>query len=309
MAPWCGTRKGGSTPLKVRTWGYLCAEAVDSIRKNGVMSLASVSTVALSLFILSVFMVVAMNLRHMSTTLESQIQVVAYLHAGADQTAREDLMDEVSRLPGVAEVRFVGKDEALDRLKRQFGDQADLLEAVEANNPLRDSLEARVPDPAQVDSVAAYLKDNQGVEKVVYQRETVRRLHNLTSALRALGLFLAALLAAGTLFIISNTIRLSVFARRREIGIMKLVGATDGFIRWPFLVEGAILGLLGAAVAAMGLNLGYGWLTGQVTDLLPFIPLVPRQPFMTDVTRGLLALGALVGAGGSVLSVRRHLKV
>lgn len=295
--------------MKLRTAGYLAAEAVDGIRKNGVMSLASVTTVALALFIMSLFAVLAINVQHMIDVLRQQVQVTVFLKPGFDRGRAEDLLREIAAVPGVAGTRFVTREEGLERLKTQFGDQADLLEAVEENNPLRDAVEVRVPDPGAVDGVVGRLRRLPDAEKVVYQRDTIRRLHNVGTALRGFGTVLAVILGLATVMIISNTIRVSVFSRRREIGIMKLVGATDSFIRLPFFLEGALLGLAGALVAAAALWGGYAWFADRVRTALPFLPILPEQPFVRDLVKGLLVAGFVLGSGGSVLSLRRHLRV
>lgn len=296
-------------PLKVRTVGYLVGEAVDGIRKNGVMSFASVGTVALSLTILAVFAIMGVNIRHLAQDYESRLEASAFLVSSFERQDAKRLVNEIAAWPGVAEVRFVTKEQGLERLRRQFGEQAELLEAVEENNPLSDSVEVRVTAAEHMESVVTRLKRLPAVEKVRYHETTVRRLQTVTAAVRFLGLVLGGLLAGATLFIISNTIRISVFARRREIGIMKLVGATDAFIRWPFLVEGALLGLAGAALASAACWLGYRWMLRGVAENLPFIGLLPPQPLLTDAVQGLLLTGLLLGAAGSAWSVRRHLRV
>ncbi len=295
--------------MRARTIGYLFTEALDGIRKNGVMSFASVSTVALTLFVLAVFAVIALNVQHMTRILESQVQVVAYLKADFDRARRDDIVRTARFLDGVADVQYVTKEEALARLRKQFGEQADLLDAVAENNPLVDSLEVRLESPAVADGVVAKLRAIEGVDKVLYRRDTVKRLQSVASALRALGTVLAGLLAFATVLIVSNTIRISVFARRREIGIMKLVGATDWFIRWPFLMEGAMLGLGGALLAAVAISAGYVWVVEKVNLILPFIPVIPASPFLLDISKVLLLSGAFLGAAGSLLSLRRHLRV
>lgn len=289
--------------------GFLLREVGDGIRKNGVMSLASVTTVAVSLFVLAVIGVIAMNVRHMMATLESQIYVVAFLAPDYDRSERAKLVGAIEALDGVAEVRYVTKEEALERLRRQFGQSAGLLDGVLERNPLRDSVEVRVPDSALAGEVASRLGQLPGVEKVRHQRDTVKRLHDLSRAARASGVVLGVIFALATLLLISNTIRLSVFSRRREIGIMKLVGATDSLIRWPFFLEGAVLGLFGAVVASVAVWAGYSWLVDRAARSLPFLPLIPVEQFASTVSKVLLAAGALIGATGSVFSVRRHLRV
>ncbi len=295
--------------MRFRTVGYLFREASDGIRKNSVMSFASVSSVALSLFILAVFLGLAVNVQNISRSVKSQVRVVAFLDEGFDRSQRDTFSLSLGTIDGVTEVGFVTKEEALERLRKQFGEQATLLEAVEENNPLRDSFEIQVPDPEKVDGVVRTLNGMSGISKVVYQEETVRRLRRVTGAIRALGLVLAAFLAVGTVFLIANTIRVSVFSRRREIGIMKLVGATDGFIRWPFFIEGAVLGSIGAVLASLALWLAYIWFADKISSSLPFVPVVPVQPFISNMAKGLVVLGMGLGAVGSVVSVRRHLRV
>lgn len=295
--------------MKVRTLGYLAAEAVDGVRKNGVMSTVSVITVAISLLILSVFTVIAINLQHMARTVESQVEVTADLRDTFDRSQRQVLMDRIRALQGVARVTYVTREQALERLRQQFGESRDLLDAVEEENPLRDSVEVNVPRAAMVDQVVSRMKGMDGVEKVRYKRDTVQRLHHLTSALRGAGIFLAVVTGLATILIISNTIRISVFARRREIGIMKLVGATDAFIRWPFLIEGALLGLVGALVSTAAVAAGYVWLVEKISTTLPFIPTVSPRPFLGELAKLLTLVGVVVGAAGSTLSVRRHLRV
>lgn len=295
--------------MKARTLGYLAAEAVDGVRKNSVMSLVSVTTVAVSLLILSVFGVIAVNLQHMARTVESQVELVAYLQDGFDRGQRESLLKQISVLDGVGGVTYITREQALDRLRKQFGESQDLLDAVEEENPLRDSIEVKVSRPGMIDQVAGRIRGMQGMEKVVYQRDTVRRLYHLTNALRGASAFLAVVTGLATILIIANTIRVSVFARRREIAIMKLVGATDAFIRWPFLIEGALLGLVGAAVTITAVSAAYLWLIEKISATLPFIPTVSPRPFVADLAKLLVLVGVGVGAVGSTLSVRRHLRV
>lgn len=295
--------------MRLRTYGYIVREAVSGIRKNGLMSFASISTVAISLLVLASSLLIAANLEHFSKTLEQEVQVVAYLDEEIAPADAERVVAEARSLPEAAEVVFVSREEGLERLREQFGEQADLLEAVEEENPLRDAIEAKAHRPEQVKALAERIGAIRGVAEVNYQQETVERLFAVTSGLRLAGLGLVVLLCGATLFIISNTIRLTVFARRREIGIMKLVGATDALIRWPFLLEGAILGVGGACIALALTSAGYGWLARQVAENLPFIPLLGSERAVQPLVRILLFLGAGIGAVGSGLSVRRHLRV
>ncbi len=291
--------------MRVSSWEYAVREALSSIRLNGLMSVASVSTVAISLLVLAVFLLVAVNLEYAAKVVESQLEIKAYVNEGASSEVIGDLQGKISGLAGVAGVEYVSKAEALDRLRAQLKDRADLLEGVEEMNPLRDSFEIQVVRPEYLRGVAEQVAALSGIANVVYGEELASKIIRLTRALRLAGLGLAVMLAVATVFIISNTIRLTVFARRREIGIMKLVGATDSFIRWPFILEGMFLGLVGSLVSTSVVWRGYAWLVVRVRDTLPFIPVVPGRP----VLPGLTLMGALIGALGSAISLRRFLRV
>jgi len=284
-------------------------EALTSIRRNGLMSLASISTVAVSLLVLAVFLLLAVNLEHTALVVESQLEMKAYVDEQASGQVISDLQWKISSLAGVARVEYVSKEEALDRLRAQLKERADLLEGVEEMNPLRDSFEVQVVRPEYLRGVAEQVSALPGIANVVYGEELAGKIIRLTRALRLAGLGMAVMLALATVFIISNTIRLTVFARRREIGIMKLVGATDGFIRWPFILEGMVLGLVGSLLSAAVVWRGYAWLVGRVRDTLPFLPMVPGRPVLPGLTLMLLALGAFIGALGSAISLRRFLRV
>ncbi len=289
--------------------GAAVGEALKSLRRNGLMSAASVATVAVSLFILSVFLLAALNLDNLARTIESQLEVRLYLAEGLDDAALEDLRSRLLALSGVTEVLFVSKEQALNDLKEQLGDRySHLLEGVEEMNPLRDSFRVFTLGPAWVDSVAAAAAELDGVENVGYTHDLVQRLLRLTNALRLGGLTLVGLMVLATVLVISNTVRLTILARSEEIYIMRLVGATDWFIRWPFLLEGMFLGIAGALVAGVVAWQGYSWAVGWVYRSIPFMPVVPVYPLAWRLGLVLVAVGGVVGALGSLLSMRRFLR-
>lgn len=292
-----------------RTLAYSFREALRSIRHNGLMSFASVGTVTISLLVLAVILLTAVNLEYMLSTVESQVELKAYLADEVAENSLSELTAKIKETAGVAEATFVTKEEALDRLREQFKEQPEVIELVEQNNPLRDSFEIKVVPPEMVREVAEVVATYPGVAEIKYKQDLVDSLFKVTRALRMAGLTLVALMAVATVFIISNTIRLTVFARRREVAIMKLVGATDGFIRGPFVVEGVLLGVVGAIVAMVVVWQGYGWVVRSLTAFLPLWPVAPRQPLLINMTGGMLALGAFLGALGSAISLRRFLKV
>ena len=201
------------------------------------------------------------------------------------------------------------RDEAKTRLQERLGDQKYLLDALSDDNPLPDAFEVTVTTPAVVESAASAISAMSGVEEAKYGQDVIEHLFDITRLMRIFGLVLMLLLGAATLFIIANTIRLTVFARRKEIAIMKYVGATDWFIRWPFLLEGIVLGCFGGIIAAVALRSFYAAMAAQIYSTLAFFPLLPQYPFMNYVTLAILGSGIVIGAIGSLISLKRFLRV
>lgn len=295
--------------MKVRTFEYFIREAFASLRHNGLMSVASASTVALSLLILGMFLIMVLNLNNLASALESQVQISVYLQDNmADRDMRE-IGTRITKLPGVIQVTFVNKDEALNRFKQRLGEQQGILAVLGDTNPLPNAFEVKVDKPERVKPVAQAIGQIKGVENARFGQEVIDQLFTITHMIRIFGLALIIFLALAALFIISNTIRITVFARRKEIGIMKYVGATDSFIRWPFLIEGMILGFSGALISVLLLTKAYAMFTEQIYERLAFLPLIPKYPFLTYIAITLIVIGTLIGALGSTISLRRFMKV
>lgn len=303
------TRKVGCTAMRIRTGEYFIREAISSLRHNSLMSLASVSTVALSLLILGMFLIMVLNLNNMASALESQVQISVYLQDNLGDREIKEVGTRITKLPGVTQVIFVSKEEALVRFKQRLGEQQGILTALGDTNPLPNAFEVKVDSPDKVKPVAEAVSQFKGVENAKFGREVVEHLFALTHMVRIFGVILIVFLALAALFIISNTIRITVFARRKEIGIMKYVGATDSFIRWPFLIEGMILGFGGAFIAVMLLTKSYALFTEKVYESLAFLPLIPKYPFLTNISIVLLIIGTAIGALGSTISLRRFMRV
>ncbi|MGN8832183.1 permease-like cell division protein FtsX [Selenomonas montiformis] len=295
--------------MKLRTGEYFIQEVFRSLRRNNWMSFASVGTVAVSLFVLGVFLLLVMNMNRLASMLESEVQISVYLEDGIKAEARRDLQQDIVNMQGIETVKFVSREEAKQRLSERLGDQKYLLDALGDKNPLPDSFEVTVVHPDMVGTAADAIARMDGVESAKYGQDVVRHLFDITRLIRIFGLVLMLLLAGATLFIISNTIRLTVFARRKEIAIMKYVGATDWFIRWPFLMEGMVLGFIGGLLAAVALRSFYAAMAAKIYSTLAFFPLLPQYPFMNYVTAVILLSGMVIGAIGSTISLKRFLKV
>ncbi|WP_425058455.1 Cell division protein FtsX [Sporomusa carbonis] len=295
--------------MKIRTFEYFIREAIISLRRNSLMSIASVSTVALSLLILGMFLIMVLNLNHIASTLENQVQITVYLEDGLSDRDMREIGARITKLPGVTQVMFIDKEQAMVKFKERLGEQQGLLTALGDTNPLPNSFEVKVDKPEYVKPVAQAAGQLKGVENAKYGQEIIEQMFNLTKMIRIFGLVLIVFLALAALFIIANTIRITVFARRKEIGIMKYVGATDWFIRWPFMIEGVILGFSGALCAVLILSQMYSTLTEKVYESLAFLPLIPKYPFLNRISIVLLVVGTAIGALGSTISLRRFMKV
>ena len=295
--------------MKLRTFGYYIKEALKSMRRNGLMTLASISTVALSLFILGVFTCGVMNLNNLASNLENQVEISVYLKDGLTTQQIMGVGKKLKAMPDLKNLEWVNKEEAMKRFKERLGDQAQLVDALNGNNPLPNSYILTFKNPEEVKNAAKLVSTFSEVESAHYGQDVIEQIFKVTQVIRIGGIALIVFLAGATLFIISNTIRLTVFARRKEIAIMKYVGATNWFIRWPFLIEGMMLGFVGAAIATACVWEFYHFVTVEVEQSLAFLPLIPMLPFFYNLTGILLGLGIVIGAIGSTISLKQYMKV
>jgi len=288
---------------------YFVRETAKSIHRNGFMSIASVSTVAVSLLVLGLFVLLFLNTDNLARYLEDQVEMTVYMEDAATDDELAVMEEKLSGMEGVVKVTLVKKDEAMQRFRERLADQAGLLNALGEDNPFPNSFEIRVDNPERIKALVPQINELPNVETAKFGQEVVEHLFALTKILRFGGAVLIVFLSMATLFIISNTIRLTVFARRREVVIMKYVGATDWFIRWPFLLEGMALGFFGGVIACLFVDGIYATLMSRIYATLAFFPLLPMWPTLMHVDVFILACGTLIGALGSYLSLKKFLKV
>lgn len=295
--------------MKLSTSEYFIKEVYTSFKRNIWMTLASIFTVVLSLFILGFFSIVILNLNKMADTLESQVQISVYLKDDLSQEEIDETKETLSKIEGLQDIKFTTHEEAMENFKERLGDQQFLLDALDDTNPLPDSFSLTVTSPQQVKTIADTAAALDSVESASYSQDIINHLFNLTHLIRLIGVALIILLTGAAIFIISNTIRLTVFARRKEIAIMKYVGATDWFIRWPFLLEGICLGFIGGGLATIFLYIVYNQVTQEIYEAMAFFPLIPQHPFIDYISLAILVAGIIIGALGSTISLKRFLKV
>lgn len=288
---------------------YFWGETFRSLFRNRFMAIASVLTVTLSMFILGVFLSAVLNINHMASYLENQVEMTVYLKDGLTTDQVMGIGKYLKAQPGMKEIKFTNKDQAMKDFRERMGDQQGLLDAINGN-PLPASYQMSFQMPEQLKTAAEVVAKYQGVETVQYGKDIIEQLYKVAQVIRLSGIVLIIFLAGAELFIISNTIRLTVFARRREIQIMKYVGASNGFIRWPFLFEGMVIGFLGSGFASFILWEGYKTVVSEMAAAgLVFIPMIPLWPFMGYTTLIILAAGIVIGVMGSAISLRKYMKV
>ncbi|MCM3128251.1 MULTISPECIES: permease-like cell division protein FtsX [unclassified Paenibacillus] len=294
-------------------------EGFKSLFRNGWMSIASITSIIVSLLILGVFVLLVVNVNSMADQADDQVEISTFLQLNVDEALRGKLQDEIGAMPEVSKIEFVPKEQGLADFKEELGeDGQELLEGFdEDNNPLPDTLRVEVIDPSTVSFVAEKIEalneeyQEQPIMKVNYGKDTVETLFKITRLIRTIGVVFVAGLALMSMFLISNTIRVTILARRREISIMKLVGATNSFIRWPFFVEGALIGFIGSIITIAILFIGYNQLLNSIQQdiIIQMLDLVPLSGIWTWFGGSLLIMGMLVGILGSTLSIRKSLKV
>jgi len=287
---------------------YFFREAGKSLSRNRLLSFATITTVAICILILGFGVLFTLNASNFMNHLESDVQIRAFLDQDLTSSQVSDVGREIEAIPGVKSHEFFSRDEALSKMQKEFGRKEYDLKSTLGKNPLPHTYIVKVSNPQEVSKVADRINKLPGVAKVNYGKGTVERLFQVTRWLRIIGIIFIVLLLVGAVFLIATTIRLAVFARHKEIYLMKLIGSTDWFVRWPFFIEGVFLSTVGALVSIGVLALAYGSLIGKMDNLF-FIQLVTDPATLSHLYLALLGTGALLGIVGTWISLNRFLKV
>ncbi|MEG6523068.1 permease-like cell division protein FtsX [Desulfotomaculum sp. 1211_IL3151] len=295
--------------MNLNTLKYFFKETYHALTRNSWLSLSSIGIVTVSLIILGASLLLVVNGEKLTSSMESSVEITAFLNEDVGKVERDTIEEKIKNTPDVASVEFIPKEQALQDMKKSFGDRAELLESMEDSNPLPDAFRVKTTEAESVPSVAKALEKIDGIEQARYGQGVVEKLLTITHWVRLASAATLTLLTLAAGFLIATTIRMSVFARRREIGIMKILGATNWFVRFPFLMEGIILGLTGGLLAVLVVDLGYLSLIKRLQISIPFIQLMTDQNTLLTILGGMIGLGVLIGALGSWFSLRRFLKV
>jgi cell division transport system permease protein len=301
--------KRGDMAMTLNSTRYILRETGHSMKRNPWLSIASVLTVMVSLVILGFSVFFLANAANMAKSFESQLEIAAFVKDTTTQSELEGLQTQIRGMSGVASVTIVTKDQALiDFGKTMGGTQSNLLADLGGKNPFLDKLTVKATDPQNVIALADTVSALPEIDKVRYGQGFVDKLLSFTKWLRWIGLGVVAAFGIAAIVLISINVKMNVFSRRREIQIMKLVGASNSFVRWPFLIEGLALGLVGGALAAGIVGMGYNWISMYVLSTLTFLPVVQNEMLFHQVSVGLLLAGMAMGALGSGISLQKFLK-
>ena len=294
---------------KFRTFFGHIGEAFRSLRRNGWMTVAAIAAVAITLFLVGSLIASVLNLNKLASDIEDDVNIRVSIDLAADQDDQEALWDEIMALDNVADMTYSSRHEELDNIIGVYGEDFDLLEG--DDNPLYDVFIVHADFPQATQALAGEIEDFNFVQDVNYGGAEADRLFSLTRTMRNVGFVVIGVLIFTAVFLISNTIRIAIFSRSTEIEIMRLVGAKNSFIRWPFLFEGAIIGLVGSLISSA--VIAYIYINGfdRLMTLLSqtsFALLAP-DPFLYGLLGVLIAIGVVIGSLGSLLSIRRFLKI
>ncbi|MCR4436377.1 MAG: permease-like cell division protein FtsX [Clostridiales bacterium] len=299
--------------MKVRTVRYIIKEGLKNAYRNKLMSFASIAIVTASLIMFGAFYLFTVIVNYNTQAFKDKLEMEVFLKPELDDAQVDRIEESIKANGKIGEYKKVTKEEAYEKAKQLLGDDGKVLEGIDASF-LPVSFKIKLKDPQDSKEVVEQFKNMSGVENVAYSQKTVELFSKVSYWVRVISTVLISVLLIVSMFIISNTIKLTVFARRKEIGIMKYIGATDGFIRWPFVVEGVIIGIIGAVLAFVVTGNAYHALEVRFNadvlnmgaDLFTFVK-------FRDIGLQLIGIyclaGIFIGAVGSLISIRKYLRV
>ncbi len=297
--------------MKFNTFKRHLREGSKNIIRNGWMSVASIGAVTVTLVLVGTFVALMLNINEMTKKVEEDVEIKTLIESQADEDAISEIGDKIKEIKEVDSISFSSKNDELENLIESFGDEGEAWGLFKQDNPLNHAYVVKTKEPRDTEAVASQIEKFDYVQKVNYGKDVVPQLFKFNTYARNIGLALIVGLVLTAMFLISNTIKLTIMARSEEIGVMKLVGATNGFIRWPFFVEGLLLGVLGSIVPIIVISTSYYYVVSNFSDkiTLRFVEILPFNPFVWQLSAIILIVGALIGIWGSVMSVRKFLKV
>ena len=302
--------------MRISTVGYSMKQGVKNIGRNKMFSIASIATMAACIFLFGLFYSIVINFNYIVEKAEEGVAITVFFEEDATQSQKDKIGDELKTADGVLEVNYISADEAWDKFKGDyFGESGDLAEGFKSDNPLAnsDNYEVYMEDVSKQKDVVAFAEGLEGVRKVNKSDVVAKTLTSVNKLVGYVSVAIIAILLAVSIFLISNTVTMGITVRREEIAIMKYIGAKDGFVRAPFVIEGLIIGAAGAVIPLVMLYFMYDKAISYImtrfsllNNIVDFLP-------VATVYKTLLPVGIVLGVGigflGSFFTIRKHLKV
>lgn len=294
--------------MKNSSFGYVISSAFKGMKNHLMMTTASVSVLIACMIIIGTAFLFSQNVSAFMNKIESQNEIVAFIDDDVKEEMYQSMQEKIKSISGVSAVEFITKEQALDDYREQLGNEGTYLESFKGeNNPLRNSFAITIGDLTLFNQASKQISKIDGIDHVRDTQEVVNTLLSLRKVVRILSIWVLVILGLVSLFIISNTIKIAMYSRRTEINIMKYVGATNWFIRWPFLFEGLFIGILAAAICFLLQWYIYNYLLAGLFNGISFMQLVPFSQLYVYIIVIFAAIGIFVGVFGSLTSIRKYL--
>ena len=299
--------------MKFNIVSYLIGEGLGNVFKNKKSTFSAMLVMCISMLVFGLFFIIGENVNHIMETVQSSQEIQVFIKNDATDEEIQKVGEEINKIDGVKNTTFVSKDEALDIMQDRLGEKGYLLQGYEENNFLKASYKVTFTDLKLANKVESEINNIENISKITSSNETMTKLISVANGVRLVTGVILVALVIGSIFIISNTIKLTVYARRREISIMKYVGATNSFIRWPFIVEGVVIGIISALISILLVGFLYKFIAAKLleTTLIKSIgiTLVTFGNMFNLIILVYLLLGIGIGIRGSSLSMRKYLEV
>ena len=293
--------------MRISNLNYYVTQAFKSFRQNKLMSIASVTTTFATLFILGIFILLTLNVNSWAEDFSRSCQIQVFVDENLSEEEYDAVNSKILKIPAVDKTEKYTKEQIFEEMRVKLKEKANILEGLEHDNPFRNSYKITLSDLSQTKEVTKELEKIEGIANITDFQESATLIVRIVDTIKAASLWLMIILLIISAFIVSNSVKISVYARRREINIMKYVGATDWFIRWPFVIEGVIIGIYAAVLCFIIMWLAYLGISSNVS--ITTFTLLPFGAVWGSLALSFIAVGVVIGSLGSIFSIRKHLKV
>ncbi|MDU7439571.1 MAG: permease-like cell division protein FtsX [Clostridium sp.] len=296
--------------MKINTITYYIKDAFVSLKRNKTISIASIITVLITFFVLGIFMLVATNINKGIENVQSKVEIKIFLKDDIKLIDQREIEIKLREIDGVKDVIYSSKEDEYRNFQETTNENEGLLKGYTFdNNPFQAAFTVKLESPEYASNVGEGIKDFEGVDSIQDQQALVDKVVGIVKGVKTVGIGLFAVLVGVSIFLIMNTTKLTVYSRRREVGIMKFVGATDWFIRWPFVIEGMVIGLVGAVFSCVALFFAYKGLFVWIASILSFVSIVNPMYIISNLLWQFAIGGIVVGGIASVIALRKFLIV